>query len=101
MIHKTAISMTFLTLALSLVVAGQSSEALAGESGNTQSGGRPASRMSDNGMEKAAARWFADPERGWIRVEERRQPQKKPRAPTSQDRMEGSTGKDAAALWGY
>lgn len=40
-------------------------------------GGQAGSHMSGKGLENNNAQWFADPERGWIRAEERRELHKK------------------------
>jgi len=96
---KVAFSIIFFSLALLLATTGQ--RIRAAENGNAQSGGKAASSMnsSDRGMENSK-KWFADPERGWIRGEERQELQKKRRA-ESENRIESSRGKAARILGEY
>lgn len=42
-----------------------------GKGGTSHTGGRASSHMSSKGLENTNAQWSADPERGWVRVEER------------------------------
>ncbi len=96
---KVAFSTIFLSLALLLATAGQ--RIGAAENGNAQSGGKVASSVnsSDRGLENTK-KWFADPERGWIRGEERHELQKKRRA-ESENRIESSRGKAARVIEEY
>lgn len=102
-IRKPAFSITFLLcLALLLPVVGQRIEAQAGKNGSTQNGGRAASHMSDEGTENSDTRWFPDPERGWIRIEEQRhEPQKKRRSPAQKNQAEDSKEQGTRGLWEY
>ena len=96
---KVAFSTIFFSLALLLTTAGQ--RIGAAENSNTQSGRKAASSVnsSDRGMENSK-KWLADPERGWIRGEERHELQKKRRA-ESENRIESSRGKAASVLGEY
>ena len=88
MIGKRVVSIIF--MALLLAVAGRGGNPLAGEDTNR---GKTDLPLSDRGMESANAQWCADPERGWIRVDERPQSQKKAPARPPQNRIENSGGK--------
>jgi hypothetical protein len=96
---KVAFSTIFFSLALLLAAAGQ--RIGAAENGNAQSGGKVASSVnsSDREMENSK-KWFADPERGWIRGEGRHELQKKRRS-ENEHRIESSRDKAASILGEY
>jgi len=64
-----SIYLSALTAAL-LALSG--SPAFAAEGTGPKRGGKADSHMSGEGQENNDAQWSADPERGWIRVDERR-----------------------------
>jgi hypothetical protein len=47
--------------------------ATAGQDKNSQRGGQAKSHLSSNGIANTNSQWSADPERGWVRAEERHQ----------------------------
>jgi hypothetical protein len=57
--------------------------------------------MSDKSAEDTNAQWFADPVRGWIRVEARQQPKKKTPAQPPQNRNEDPKTKASPASFDY
>lgn len=42
-----------------------------GKGGASRAGGQAASHMSAQGLENTNAQWSADPDRGWVRADER------------------------------
>ena len=57
--------------ALLLCFSNTSSQAGEAKGGASQRGGQAGSHMSSKGQENTNAQWSADPERGWIRADER------------------------------
>ena len=53
------------------------SAASAGKNSGSQRGGKGAEHMSPKGSANTNAQWSADPERGWVRAEERHKQDKK------------------------
>lgn len=45
--------------------------AAGGKGGTSQRGGKAAEHMSDKGAANSNAQWSADPDRGWVRSDER------------------------------
>ena len=68
-----------LTILNAMMVCFSDSPTQAGQAkGNgSHRGGQAGSHRSGNGLENNNAQWFADPERGWIRAEERHELHKK------------------------
>ncbi len=97
---KVTFNIIFFSLVPLLATAGQ--RIGAAENGSAQSGGKVASSMnsSDKGM-KNSNKWFADPERGWIREEERPELQKKSGTGSSQNQTQSPRGKTMAIFWEY
>ncbi len=58
-------------LGLLLSTGTQAVDAAGADKGNANQRGRAAERMSDKGALNSNSQWSADPERGWIRAEER------------------------------
>ena len=52
--------------------------AAAGKGGVNQRGGRAGERMSEKGAANTNAQWSADPDRGWVRADERHKLNEKP-----------------------
>jgi hypothetical protein len=48
--------------------------------GFSRRGGSAESHMSERGKENTNAQWYADPDRGWVRAEERKENKKDSRA---------------------
>jgi len=88
-----------------LVGFGQLAEAQGSKSGGPHKGGKAASHMSGKGMENTNAQWSADPERGWVRAEERHkdQDQRKqvPPAKTPQHQHKGHGSQQSVILQDY
>jgi hypothetical protein len=95
---KVAFSIIFFSLALLLATTGQ--RIRAAENGNRETKATSPVNNSDKGMENSN-KWFADPARGWIRMEERAELQKKSGTGISKNRMESPRGKTTAILWEY
>ena len=57
--------------------------------------------MSDKSAEDTNARWFADPERGWERAEERHELHQKGSKQSAKKKSEGSKGKITRGAWDY
>jgi len=57
--------------ALLLCFSNGSTQAGEAKGGATHSGGQASSHMSSKGQENTNAQWSADPERGWVRADER------------------------------
>lgn len=69
---RRAFLIAVMTLAALLAVsAGPGFGAAAGKSGGVP-GGKGAERMTERGRANTNAQWSADPERGWVRADERR-----------------------------
>jgi len=96
--RKVILSVIFFCLALLLAMAGYGIRA--GENSNNRTPGK-VTQSDDNAVKSNHPRWFADPERGWIRMEERPELQKKSGTGISQNRMESPKGKTTAILWEY
>jgi hypothetical protein len=86
-----------IAFALALFVATAGYQIVAGENDSKQGDGKvPA---SDKGT-VSNSKWFADPKRGWIRSDERKEQQK--RRAAEQERGEGSNrSKSNAMIWEY
>ncbi len=52
--------------------------AAAGKDGVNHRGGRASERMSEKGSANTNAQWSADPDRGWVRADERHKLNEKP-----------------------
>jgi hypothetical protein len=64
--------------------------ASAGNNSGNQRGGKAAEHMSTKGSVKTNAQWSADPERGWVRADERhKQPEKGSAASDSKKKGKG------------
>jgi hypothetical protein len=87
--------------ALLLSASGQPANAQPGKSGGSNAGGVAASRMSEKGLENNNAQWSADPERGWLRAEERHELHKKGKSQPGKKQFESSRGKAKGSLWEY
>ena len=83
-----------------LVVAGHG-PVVAGENAARQRVNGAEWHMSDKSAEDANAQWFADPARGWIRVESRPQPKKKTPAQPAQNRIEEPKNRATPASFDY
>ncbi len=57
--------------ALALFAINDSAHAAQAKGHASQRGGNADTHMSANGQENTNAQWFADPERGWVRADER------------------------------
>ncbi len=57
--------------ALALSSINYSAHAAQGKERTSQRGGKADTHMSANGQENTNAQWSADPDRGWVRAEER------------------------------
>jgi len=57
--------------ALTLYASNSFAEPKQGKGSNTNRNGQARSHMSSKGAENSNAQWSADPERGWVRAEER------------------------------
>lgn len=70
---------------------GQWARAQGNKSGGPHGGGKAASHMSSKGLENNNAQWSADPERGWVRAEERHdlQSTKESKEKQKQERLKG------------
>ena len=79
-----------IVFALALLVATAGYRIVAGENDNKRGDGKVAS-SGDKGS--VSTKWFADPKRGWIRSEERKEQQK--RRPAEQERSENSNREKA------
>lgn len=69
-----------LTLALLLALTGSSGAAAAGKGAGAQRG-KGVEQMSERGRANTNAQWSADPDRGWVRAEERHRLHEKTQAP--------------------
>jgi hypothetical protein len=60
-------------------------------------GGQANTHMSAKGLENTNAQWSADPDRGWVRAEERHELQERSKTTTkskqSREKQKGSLGK--------
>jgi hypothetical protein len=65
------------TILTALVGSGAANAASADKNKISQRGGRAAEHMSTKGSVNTNAQWSADPERGWVRAEERHKEDKK------------------------
>ncbi len=63
--YLSALAATLLVLSNSPTLAGE------GKGSGPKRGGRADSHMSSKGQENTDAQWSADPERGWVRSDER------------------------------
>jgi hypothetical protein len=77
-------ALTLVALALSLPLNANA----AGGKGN-QRGGKAAEHMSDKGSFNTNAQWSADPDRGWVRADERHKLHEKKGESSNVDRHEG------------
>lgn len=69
---KTAKYVTSVALLAGLcMLAVPSSGAAPGRGGKSHAGGNAGAHMSSRGSENTNAQWSADPERGWVRADER------------------------------
>jgi hypothetical protein len=64
-------------LLTALVHTSAANAASADKNKGTQRGGKAAEHMSNKGSVNTNAQWSADPERGWVRAEERHKQDKK------------------------
>ncbi len=53
------------------ILCGPAAEAGEGKRNSARRGGKAGSHMSSKGLENTNAQWSADPDRGWIRADER------------------------------
>jgi hypothetical protein len=80
----------------------QLAAAQAGKGGTPHRGGNAPSHMSSKGLENSNAQWSADPERGWVRAEDRHQlksgrhPTKASKENRGQHKGKGPHGKEAS-----
>src|SRR5712692_1615739 len=98
--RKVILSVIFFCLALLLAMAGYGIRA--GENSNNRTPGK-VTQSDNNAVKSNHPRWFADPERGWIRNEERSETPKKQRGPQDAQDKSGSAGKQSPGrvLWDY
>lgn len=85
--RKWIFTIIFLGLVL-VATKGQHTCVLGAENGYPQIEGKAGSSRNskDKGRESTNTRWFADPERGWIRIQEGQDESKKRRADAAQNR---------------
>ena len=57
--------------------------------------------MSEMGLENTNAQWSADPERGWLRTEERYELHQKGKSRANKKQIDGSKGKGKNSLQEY
>jgi hypothetical protein len=93
-------------IAAALIVGfGELAEAQGSKSGGPHKGGKAVSHMSSKGIENTNAQWSADPERGWVRAEERHeqhdQSQAADRSKEEQGRHKGRGVKGGSIVWDY
>ena len=67
--------------------------AAAGKGRVNPRGGRAGERMSEKGSANANAQWSADPDRGWVRADERHKPNEKPGSSNPGKNHENQKGK--------
>ena len=80
-----------LNLPASAVAAGS------GKNGSSQRGGKAAEHMSDKGTFNSNAQWSADPDKGWVRRDERHKMHEKNASPEEDHQHNGkSKGKGKA-----
>ena len=86
----TRLTVAVITVAL-LLCPGQWARAQGAKNGGPHGGGKAASHMSSKGLENNNAQWSADPERGWVRAEERHdlQPTKGSKEKQKHERVKG------------
>jgi hypothetical protein len=60
-----------------------------GKNNGNQRGGKAAEHMSTKGSANSNAQWSADPERGWVRAEERHKQQEKNGASSNTNQTNG------------
>jgi len=97
--NKPALSIVW-HLGCLLVVTGHG-PAVAGENAHRQPANGTVWHASDKSAKDADAPWFADPARGWIRVESRQQQKKKPTPQPPQHRIENAGGKATISYRDY
>lgn len=95
---KVTFNIIFFSLVPLLATAGQ--RIGAAENGNRETKTTSPVNNSDKGMENSN-KWFADPARGWIRMEERPELQKKSGTGSSQNQTQSPRGKTMAIFWEY
>jgi hypothetical protein len=76
--------------AVCMVATGPLGEAGQAKGGKSNAGGKAGTHMSGKGTENTNAQWSADPERGWVRADERHDKHEK--KPKSKDEKQ-SNGK--------
>lgn len=84
-----------------LIVAACVGPVAAGENRDRQRINGADRHMRDKTAENTSAQWFADPERGWIRVESRPQSKKKAPGQPPQNRNEDPKAKASPAAFDY
>lgn len=92
-----------LTVAL-LCLFGSLANAQQAKGGGSNRGGQAPSHMSSQGQENTNAQWSADPDRGWIRAEERHElHERKHTSPTSKDNRGHHKGQKphSSSVWDY
>lgn len=86
-----------MTLALA-ILGSPSAEAGEGKGASARRGGEAGSHMSSKSSENTNAQWSADPDRGWIRADERHdlhdQRQATPKAKQNRGKHKGQSKKD-------
>ena len=93
MFRKVFFIIVFFALAMGLGAPGQRTRA------DDNGSPRSADKAENKYKRTSDTRWFADPERGWIKNGERREPRKKTDA--SRGRNESSNGNSRPFLWEY
>jgi len=69
---KSSPCIAILAILNAMLLCFSDSSVQAGESkGGARSGGQASSHMSSKGVENTNAQWSADPDRGWVRADER------------------------------
>jgi hypothetical protein len=84
-----------------VVIGGQAAPANGGPGGSPHAGGKAVDHMSEKGTANTNGQWSADPDRGWMRAEERHELHKKAKPQPGKRQSEGIRRQGKAGLADY